>query len=227
MIKNKYSSIIYEYVQKVKSTFGNELDMILVIGSSCSGKVIENWSDIDVILVFEKINCEIIEKLKCISNLYDVKIGTTIYDKEEFYNKRIDPKTYYHLYLLQNNEIEIQYLKDTFCLPVINSEELKKVHQLYLNERMHIFKRYFLYENLTKQQIRDLYKSIYILMKIILIIDGYYPKNYEEVFKLYSEKYDFDLFDYETFINCFKENNEDYKDQLLSSSKKLLKKLYN
>ena len=128
---------------------------------------------------------------------------------------------------MQNNEIEIQYLKDTFCLPVINSEELKKVHQLYLNERMHIFKRYFLYENLTKQQIRDLYKSIYILMKIILIIDGYYPKNYEEVFKLYSEKYDFDLFDYETFIHCFKENNEDYKDQLLSSSKKLLKKLYN
>ena len=44
MIKNKYSSIIYDYVQKVKSTFGNELDMILVIGSSCGGKVIENWT---------------------------------------------------------------------------------------------------------------------------------------------------------------------------------------
>ena len=227
MINNNYSSIIYDYVDQATLTLKDSLDMILVIGSSCSDKVIKNWSDIDVVLVLETINSEIIDKVKNISNSYDIKIGTTVYSRYEFNLKKIDPKTYYHLFLAQNNMIEIQYIKDNFNPPIISWEELKSVFDLYLNERAHVFKRYFLYDGLTKQQIREFYKSMYILMKTKLVIDGYFPKNYEEVFRLFAEKYNFDLFDYQKFIDNYKNDIGDYREQLMSSSKKLLKKMYN
>lgn len=227
MINNEYTPTIYKYVELAKEVFKENLDMILVIGSSCSNKVVKDWSDIDVILVFDKIDDEIIEKIKCISNLYTIKIGTTIYQKDEFVMKKIDSKTFYHLYLAQNSEIDIQYLKNGFYPPIISSSEVKEIFELYLNERLHVFKRYFLYSNLTKQQTRDFYKSMYLLMKTKLIIDGYCPKNYEEVFKLFSEKYNFELFDYQEFINRFQKGDDDYQEQLIESSKRLLKRIYN
>jgi len=41
--------------------------------------------------------------IKEIVQKYDIKIGNTIYSKIEFENKRIDPKTYYYLLLMQEN----------------------------------------------------------------------------------------------------------------------------
>ena len=113
---NSYQDIIDKYVKEMKEELKEELELLLIIGSGSSSKVIPGWSDIDVILVVTHYTFELLEKIKKISNLYDVKIGTTIYTKKEFKNLNIDSKTYYHLYLLQNQMIKIQYKKDNIKL---------------------------------------------------------------------------------------------------------------
>lgn len=220
-MKNKYSFTINSYVDNMKKTFPDELEMLLVIGSSCSNKVVENWSDIDVILVVNNYNFDIIEKIKKLTNSFDIKIGTTIYSKHEFINKQIDPKTYYHLYLLNKKEIEIQYKKENLNIPDITFDEIKNTHVPYLYWRMHMLKRFFLYDSLDKEKIKSLYKITYLIMKAILILNHYRPKNYEEVFKLYSEKFNFEYFDYEKFINDYKNDNLEYR-KIIDYSKKFL-----
>ncbi len=226
MINNEYSNIIGKYVNEMKSNFKQELRMILIIGSSCSEKVIKNWSDIDVILVFDEIDIDTMEKVREIASSYKIKIGITVYNKVEFLSKKIDSKTFYHLYLAQLNEISIHYKEDSFVIPKVSFEEVKFVYNIYLNQVMHVYKRYFLYNDLTKQQVRDFYKSLYILMKTMLIINGYLPKNYEEVFNIYSKEYNVELFDYQKFISAYLDNNDESKEQLLSYSKKIFSKIY-
>ena len=199
-MKNEYSLVINDYVKRMKCELDEELSLILVIGSSCSSKVIIGWSDIDVILVVKNYNFDIVDKIRIISKNFPVKIGTTIYSEKEFTSKKIDPKTYYHLYLLKNKKIELQYKKDNLSIPDISFEEIKNTHIPYLNWRMHIYKRYFLYDNLNKEQVKTIYKMTYLIMKAILILKGYTPKNYDEVFKTYAKKFNFDYFDYEKFI---------------------------
>lgn len=85
-IKNLYSKVISDYIQKMKENFIDELEMIFIIGSSASTKVIENWSDIDVILVIDDYNFDTLDKIKKLTNNFLVKIETTIYSKKEFEN---------------------------------------------------------------------------------------------------------------------------------------------
>lgn len=218
---NSYQSIINKYVEKIKEELQDELELLLVIGSSSSPKVISEWSDIDVILVINNYTFELLEKIKQISNSYDVKIGTTVYTKKEFNNLNVDPKTYYHLYLLQNDMIKLQYKKDDIKLSTISYEDIKNTHLPYLLWRIHIYKRHFLYDSLTKDQIKSIYKMTYLIMKAILILDKELPRNYDEVFKLFSKKYNFEYFDYEKFIKNYMEDNKEYKD-IVEYAKKFL-----
>ena len=53
---NKYSIYIDKYVNEMKESLKDELELLLIIGSSSSNEVIENWSDIDVIVVLDEYN---------------------------------------------------------------------------------------------------------------------------------------------------------------------------
>lgn len=218
---NSYSKIINDYVENVKNELKDNLSLLLIIGSSSSDKVICNWSDIDAILVLKKYDFRLIDKIKSISNQYSVKVGTTIYTDKEFLTKKIDPKTYYHLYLLQNNQIKLQFVRDGFSIPNIIFEEIKETHIPYFYWRLHTYKRLFLYDELNKEQYRSLFKITYLIMKAKLILNGDMPKNYDEVFKLYSERFNFEYFDYETFISNYMNDNDDYK-KIYEYAKKFL-----
>lgn len=208
---NKYSIYIDKYVNKMKESLKDKLKLLLIIGSSSSNEVIENWSDIDVIVVLDEYNFKTIEIIKKISNSYPVKIGTTVYDKREFEEKNIDPKTIYHLYLYENGIIDLQYKTNSISIPKIEFNDVYNNHVPYLYWRLHIYKRNFLYETLTKEQIKGIFKTTYLIMKAILIIDGETPKNYREVFKTFSKKYDFPYYDFEKFIYDYINDNEQYK----------------
>ena len=222
-MKNEYSNTIEKYVEEMKKIFKEELELLLIIGSSCSNKVITNWSDIDVILVLKKYDFDIINQIKELTNKFDVKIGTTIYSKKEFEERKIDPKTIYHLYLLSKDEITLQYKKDSLELPIVTFDDILETHIPYLNWRMHTYKRLFLYDELTKEQIKSIYKITYLIMKANLILNGYRPKNYDEVFKWYSEKFNFEYYDYEKFINDYTNDNEEYKNIIEYAKKFILK----
>lgn len=218
---NKYQKYIDKYVNEMKKVLNDKLCLLLIIGSSSSDEVIENWSDIDSIVVLKEYDFELLEKIKKVSNSYPVKIGTTIYDKREFEEKNIDPKTIYHLYLLKNNIIDLQYINNDIKIPEIDFSDIINSHMPYLYWRIHIYKRNFLYDQLNREQIKGLFKTTYLIMKAILIIDGETPRNYRDVFQNFSKKYGFEYYDFEKFIKNYINNNNEYND-IINYAKKFI-----
>ena len=208
---NSYSKDINKYVEMVKREFKEDVALVLIIGSSCSNMVIENWSDIDSILVLKEYNAGIIDKIKKITNQFSIKIGTTVFTETEFNLKKVDPKVYYHLYLLDKNQIELQYKRKDFLLPTVSFDEVKINYLVDYYHVKHEVRRMFLYDELEKDKYRAIFKKLYIIMKSRLIIDGKLPKNYEETFTTYSKKYNIEYFDYKKFIDDYMNDNDDYK----------------
>ncbi|MDO5557851.1 MAG: hypothetical protein Q4G05_06425 [Clostridia bacterium] len=211
----EYKIVIKSYINEVIKNLKNRVKLILVIGSSASNEVITNWSDIDIILVCDKYDMEYVRIIKNIISKYDIKIGNTIYSQEEFEKKQIDPKTYYYLLLAQEEKINIQYLNKDLKIPEIGFEECKKQYVTYLMEQLHNYKRNMLYENIDKEGIGKIFKNTYLIMKAILIINNFRPKNYQEVFSLYSREYGFEKLNFKKFIQDYQNgriNNERFMD---------------
>lgn len=166
-MKNSYSKIIQSYIEKIKEKLKDNLEMIYIIGSSATKDVVVNWSDVDTIIVLKEYNYYDIETIKEVSNSYEIKIGNTLYSKKEFENKIIDPKTYYYLYLYNNNILDISYLKKDLAMPEITFEECISTTKIILFNDLHNLKRTLTYENLSKQQIKTMYKKLYVIMKSI------------------------------------------------------------
>ncbi len=206
-MKNKYSNIIESYIGLIKKELKDNLEMIYIIGSSATNDVVINWSDIDAIIVLKEYNYKDIEIIKKISNSFEIKIGNTLYSKKEFENKLIDSKTYYYIYLYNNNILDISYLNPELVIPKISFEECREVTKIILFNDLHNLKRLLTYKQLSKEQLKSMFKKIYVVMKSILILNGKKPKNYMETFRLFSEEFEYKYFDYLKFINDYRENN--------------------
>lgn len=206
-MKNSYSPIIESYVKRIIDKLKDNLEMIYIIGSSATEDVVANWSDIDVIIVLKEYVIEDIEIIKKVSNSYEIKIGNTLYSKKEFENKYIDSKTYYYLYLYNNNVLDITYLNKDLIIPKITFEECLLATKIVLLNDLHNLKRLLTYDFLSNQQLKVMYKKLYVIMKSILIINKKFPKNYEETFKMFSKEFNFEYFDYLKFIDNFRNDN--------------------
>lgn len=206
---NAYSEIINDYIDKLKNSLKEQLEMIFIIGSSASDIVINNWSDIDCILVLKELNKNSLKVITKLSNNYKIKIGNTLYSKKEFEDGLVDGKTLYYLLLNQKDLVNIQYKLENLTIPFVNLEILKNVTKTILLNDIHDCKRHLIYKELNDSQIKRLFKKIYVIMKSILIINDEFPKNYNETFNLFSKKYNFEYFDYVEFINAFQKNNVD------------------
>lgn len=203
MIVNEYKETIELYIESIKRHLKNNLELIYIIGSSATKDIIVNWSDIDCIIVLNKYNEKDIEIIKKISNSFDIKIGNTIYSKNEFEVGLIDPKTYYYLLLYKEKILEIQYKRDNLLIPNVNYKTCGDITKTILTIDLHNCKRLLTYEKLDEGQVKTLFKKIYVIMKSILIINNYKPKNYNETFKLFHEVFKFEYFDYFKFIKDF------------------------
>lgn len=211
MVKNKYSETINKYIELLKENIRDNLDMIYIIGSSATKDVIVGWSDIDCILVLKYYNYNDIEIIKELSNSFEIKIGNTIYSKLEFEKGLVDPKTYYYLLLNKEKILDIQYLDSDLLIPNVSVNNCKKITEVILFNDLHNCKRLLIYPKLNKAQIKTLFKKIYVIMKSILIINGKRPKNYKETFNMFSEIFEFDYFDYEHFIDEYRNEEIDEK----------------
>lgn len=206
---NAYSEVINDYIDKIKNSLKEQLEMIFIIGSSASDIVISNWSDIDCVIVLKELNKNSLKVITKLSNDYKIKIGNTLYSKKEFEDGLVDGKTLYYLLLNQKDLVNIQYKSENLTLPFVNLEILKNVTKIILLNDIHDCKRHLIYKELNDNQIKRLFKKIYVIMKSILIINNEFPKNYNETFNLFSKKYNFEYFDYMEFIKAFQKNNVD------------------
>lgn len=225
-LPKKYKETIFNYITELQKNLGDNLKLVLLIGSSSSGHVIEEWSDIDIILVLENYKIEYVDIIKNIVQKYDIKIGNTIYSKIEFENKKIDPKTYYYLLLVQEKYIKIQYHSPDLNIPKVTIKECQQQYMTWLMEHFHSYKRVWLYQEISEEKIRNIFKNTYLIMKSILIINNYRPQNYKQVFELYSEKFNYKKLDFEGFIEKYQKKKSD-KDEIINFAKEFSEEISN
>ena len=225
-LPKKYRELIFNYIVELKNSLKENLKLVLLIGSSSSGNIVSGWSDIDIIVVLKEYKMEYVDIIKKLVERYDIKIGNTIYSLNEFENKRIDPKTYYYLLLVQENYIKIQYKSNDIMIPQISIDECKQEYQAWLMEHIHSYKRIWLYKEITDKNIREIFKNTYLIMKAILIINNYRPQNYKEVFSLYSKKFKYKKLNFEKFIKDYQ--NENYnREEIIDFSKEFSENISN
>lgn len=222
----KYKESIFNYITELRNNLGDILKLVLLIGSCSSGYVVEGWSDIDIILVLENYKIEYVNIIKKLVQRYDIKIGNTIYSKTEFENKRIDPKTYYYLLLVQENYIKIQYHSSHVNIPKVTMKECQDQYMTWLMEHFHSYKRMWLYQEISEEKIREIFKNTYLIMKAILIINNYRPQNYEQVFNLYSEKFNYKNLNYKKFIEEY-QKKEYNKTEIINFAKDFSEEISN
>lgn len=199
-LPSEYKRTVYEYLNELIHKLGSSLKFCLLIGSASSGQVVIEWSDIDVILVINEYKMESISIINEVKAKSDIKIGNTVYSQSEFENKKLDPKTYYYLLLVQEKRIKIQYMTSDLQIPKVTINECKYQYFSWLMEHLHSYKRMWLYPNINNDIIKEIFKNTYLILKAILIIHGYRPQNYQEVFDTFEQEFSYPKFDFMTFI---------------------------
>lgn len=207
-----YKKILNEVFVNIKNEFKKNLKLFLVHGSAGRECMHDGWSDLDIILVFEKYNFDEIIKLSKIVANFDIKIGTTVYSKYEIESLLVDAKTLYSLYLMQKYEIMPSIFED-LKIPEIRYEDLVLKNMQVLPEAIHKLKRLLYVE---KTDIKSIIKTLNLIMKVILINDGIFPKSYEEVFKTFAVKYGVKNLKIEKFLK------ETYNDKIIKDYAKYI-----
>lgn len=207
---NKYEKVLEDFIEKTKIRLNDRVKLILLIGSFLSKKYINNWSDIDLIIVVDKLDKEIFDDISEISNNYGVKIGITLYSEKEINNSLIDIKTTYYFYLYNLKNINIPYINVNFKIPKISKELLLDRIKIGIFNDLHVCKRNLLYKDLNKNIARTQFKLIYNILKKCLILKDIYPLNYEETFIKATEEFNFYKFDYLKFIDDYAKDTIDY-----------------
>ena len=205
----EYKTFAKETINELKNKLSNSLKLVVLIGSASSNHVIKDWSDIDFIIVVDKITVSTVEIIKAIVNNNNIKIGCTIYSVDEVSNKLIDSKSHYYFFLLQNGIINCYYKSEDFEMPNITKNDMQKAIYYILLNNMHLCKRNLLYETWDSSICKSQFKTIYASMKCLLILNEIYALNYKETFYNFCEMFEFEKLDYLNLIKSIKNNSVD------------------
>lgn len=89
----------------VRCLFGDDLIALLVGGSISRNQYIQNWSDMDILLLVRYYSFEQNQQLSGFLKQFDIKTGYTIFSEYEVENRLIDAKSLYSIYAYNSGRI--------------------------------------------------------------------------------------------------------------------------
>ena len=203
-----YKETLEKLYNDINNQLGNQIKLLLVTGSCSRGCVIPNWSDIDIILVVNDNNKEMREKLSKIVNIYDIKIGTTVYGQKEFKCKKIDLKTAYALNEMQRGNLRPTIYDSSLEIPIVTENELKEMCSYAIPSALHSLRRLLYTKNdITDTTKNTVFKELSHLMRDYLLQENVRATNYQDVFNKFAQKFSIKSFNVRKFI--LGENSED------------------
>ena len=168
-LPEKYKKKLELILETAQNIFDDNLINIILGGSGGKGNIIENWSDLDIYIIFKEYNKEqIINFLQSIKK-DEIHVGITYYTENEFKNGIIDLKTKVMLYEKQNYNLNPTLYGEDIELN-IDLEDIIFNDKINFPNILHEFRR--LYINLSISEENKVEKSyikkMLVLMKTIL-----------------------------------------------------------
>lgn len=185
-LPEEYLSSLTRFESSIRRQMGDDLLLLVLTGSGGREDILPKWSDLDILLVFKKINPSTIRVLNEEIRSERIKIGTTIYSKTEFENGIVDSKTIVNMELLRNGRFLPIVCREDLALPYFGTIFRRRLDKTILPDLLHELKR-SLYDP-QKLDIHFIVKTIDTIMKILLrmnkktIVSGY-SKVHSEFFK--------------------------------------------
>lgn len=170
----------------IKTLFGSDLVALLIGGSISRKQYIENWSDIDLLLLVRRYSFEKGVELDRFLRRLDIKTGCTIFSEYEVRNELIDAKSLYSIYSYNSGKINsLLYGGIPFDFAV-SFESIKQKNKMVIPESIHKLKR-LLYGDITEKCQKEIFKLTVLIMKVFLI-DEYnvIPQSYKAVMELFN-----------------------------------------
>ncbi|MBN1275581.1 nucleotidyltransferase domain-containing protein [Candidatus Woesearchaeota archaeon] len=189
-LPTEYEHTLSQVVEKIKSDLKEDLYLITVTGSGGRGEIIRGWSDLDLLIVTDGKTEIVLNYINDAVNDAEIKVGTTVYTKNEFESGKVDSKTKYHLELLQDGTLTPILIADELLIPNIPSEKRKQAHSVLLPNLIHGLRR-SLY-NKTDFDKHVAAKTISNIMKFVLSKRDLLVKGYEQTHNTF----------YDSFPNC-------------------------
>jgi len=190
MNTKQYRNIEDNFFKAIKKLEGNNLLLYCLTGSLGRNDLIDGWSDIDILLVFNEYSVSFFshigEALK--DSAKTIKIGTTFYSLNEFNNAEYfkDPKTCHTIELIKKGIYVPKVKNDKIILPNINKEILKIYDLVDMGKYLHNIRRQLI-ERLEFDE-RSVYKQLFSILKILLYRQDILVFGYQDVL-LKSKKY--------------------------------------
>jgi len=167
-----------------------------VTGSFGLGAPILGWSDIDILLVIDKYSFGFFDAIKkCLhNNKSGIHIGVTYYSLEEFNNKDYckDPKTHHYVNSILTGKYTPRIMDPRINITRVSKDLIKKMDFVDFSKHLHQLKRELINPENYNEKI--VYKSLVVLIKIMLRQKDIDFHGYKEVFKKAKENlqgYDF------------------------------------
>lgn len=168
-LPEKYKQQLELILECAKNIFDDNLINIILGGSGGKGNIIENWSDLDIYIIFKEYNKEqIINFLQSVKK-EEIHVGTTYYTENEFKNGIIDLKTKVMLYEKQNYNVNPTLYGEDIELN-IDLEDIKFNDKINFPNILHEFRRLYINLSMSKEnKVEKSYiKKMLVLMKTIL-----------------------------------------------------------
>ena len=182
-LPKNYQEVFDEFLRRISSLF-SDIILLTLTGSGGQERVINNWSDLDVLIVLKRLEEKKIKIIYKSVEALPIKIGLTIYSKEEFEEGLVDSKTVWNIQIIKDKKITPLIFKKDLKLPNFSKECNINIHRLVIPKKIHTIKR-----NLAKNSnynIKSIAKDIDSIMKFaIFSVKGEIVTGYREVQDLF------------------------------------------
>ncbi len=218
-IPDEYKNIIKDFYKKTLESLKEKI-LLFIIGGSCGREAVHRgWSDIDILIVLKEYKYNYVKELQKFILAYPIKVGTTIYSQKEFEAGRIDGKTMYSMYLLENNILKANYYNENLKLPIVTIKMLQDNDSRMILEAEHKLKRLLHDINLDKKSI---IKTLTLIMKVNLIKKDIIPTKYEDIFYDFAEQFNIQHYDISKDLN-----KDEIKEELILYAIKVIELISN
>lgn len=226
-LPEEYKREATNFLSAMNKEFGSSIRLLVLTGSGGKEKIIEEWSDLDFMIVFdETINSQnIINSLVGITSKSRIKIGITFYSCNEFEKGFIDTKTISSLELIRKGMYSAVIADDRLKIPLFSDQYRRNMHKLVLGDYVHSLRRKLYIPK--KEDIPKISKEIYNIKKFIISMNGELLIDYDEISKKFRHLFsscpeNFSISQLKKGVNL-----EDYRKQCMEFLDFVVKKALN
>lgn len=190
-LNSEYQYALDGYFNDAMSILGDRM-MVFMLTSSCGlEKYIPGWSDIDILIVVDKLDFVSLRELHDAQSKYSVKIALALLSQYEFSKKMFDDKTNVVFYQVSEGLLAPNFIKEGSVateFPKVSLEEIQEDDKCMMPMYLHKLRRALYAPSDDK---RAILKTLYIVLKMCLRSEGHriIAKSYPEAFDMFASEF--------------------------------------